>query len=182
MWAGLHYQQGTFSLQTMPWCCSVAECWEVPLHHDTQWNTILPLRCSSSIWAWHTNQSPNLQHHPRPPSSRTVMRISTCHQLCYADYWKDLQSHTWSLIWLIWCLMWWMLDTVQGRATLWLCPKSSLIDLLVSPSPRTQMRQRQSSISCTGSGTRTSLGFSTLERHWKIRSLHWFDGVYAKKK
>ncbi len=98
LWAGLHYQQGTFSLQTMPWCCSVAECWEVPLHHDTQWNTILPLRCSSSIWAWHTNQSPHLQYHPRPPSSRTVMRISTCHQLCYADYWKDLQSHTWTLI------------------------------------------------------------------------------------
>ncbi len=32
-----------------------------------------------------------------------------------------------------------------------------------------------------GSGTRTSLGFSTIEKHWKIRSSHRFDGVYATK-
>ncbi len=59
---------------------------------------------------------------------------------------------------------------------------TSLIDLLVSPSPRTQTSQWQSSISCTGSGTRTSLGFSAKENHWKIRSSHWFYGVYASKK
>ncbi len=29
--------------------------------------------------------------------------------------------------------------------------------------------------------TRTSLGFSTIEKHWKIRSGHRFDGVYATK-
>ncbi len=55
------------------------------------------------------------------------------------------------------------------------------IDLSVSPSPRTQTSQWQSSISCTRSGTRTSLGFSTIEKHWKIRSSHWFYGVYASK-
>ncbi len=56
-----------------------------------------------------------------------------------------------------------------------------LIDLSVSPSPQTQTSQWQSSISCTGSWTRTSLGFSAIEKHWKIRSLHWFYGVYALK-
>ncbi len=55
------------------------------------------------------------------------------------------------------------------------------IDLSVSPSPRTQMSQWQSSISCTGSGTRTSLGFSAIEKHWKIQSSHRFDGVFATK-
>ncbi len=43
------------------------------------------------------------------------------------------------------------------------------------------MSQWQSSISCTGSRTRTSLGFSAIEKHWKIRSLHRFYGVYASK-
>ncbi len=33
-----------------------------------------------------------------------------------------------------------------------------------------------------GSGTRTSLGFSAIEKHWKIRSWHRFYGVYASKK
>ncbi len=55
------------------------------------------------------------------------------------------------------------------------------IDLSVSPSPRMQTSQWQSSISCTGSGTRTSLGFSAIEKHWKIRSSHRFYGVYASK-
>ncbi len=32
-----------------------------------------------------------------------------------------------------------------------------------------------------GSGTRTSLGFSAIEKHWKIRSSHRFYGVYASK-
>ncbi len=58
---------------------------------------------------------------------------------------------------------------------------SRTIDLSVSPSPRTQTSQWQSSISCTGSGTRTSLCFSAIEKHWKIRSLPWFYGVYASK-
>ncbi len=58
---------------------------------------------------------------------------------------------------------------------------TSLIDLSVSPSPWTQTSQWQSSISCTGSGTRTSLGFSAKEKHWKIRSSHRFYGVYASK-
>ncbi len=57
----------------------------------------------------------------------------------------------------------------------------TVIDLSVSPSPRTQTGQWQSSISCTGSGTRTSLGFSAIEKHWKIRSSHRFYGVYASK-
>ncbi len=57
----------------------------------------------------------------------------------------------------------------------------SSTDLTVSPSPQTQMCQWQLSISCTGSGTRTSLGFSAIEKHWKIRSSHRFDGVYATK-
>ncbi len=56
-----------------------------------------------------------------------------------------------------------------------------LIDLSLSPSPRMQMSQWQSSISCTGSWTWTSLGFSAIEKHWKIRSLHQFYGVYATK-
>jgi len=60
---------------------------------------------------------------------------------------------------------------------------SSEIDRSVSPSPRsvslspqTQMSQWQLSISCTGTG-----GLSAIEKHWKIRSSHWFDGVYAIK-
>ncbi len=57
----------------------------------------------------------------------------------------------------------------------------AIIDLSVSPSPRTQTSQWQSSISCTGSGTRTSLGFSAIEKHWKIWSSHRFNGVYASK-
>ncbi len=55
------------------------------------------------------------------------------------------------------------------------------IDLSVSNSHRTQTSQWQSSISCTGSGTRTSFGFSAIEKHWKIRSLQRFYGVYASK-
>ncbi len=55
------------------------------------------------------------------------------------------------------------------------------IDLSVSPSPRMQTSQWQLSISCTGSGTRTSLGFSAIEKHWKIRSSHQFYGGYASK-
>jgi hypothetical protein len=55
------------------------------------------------------------------------------------------------------------------------------IDLSVSPSSRMQMSQWQLSISCTGTGTQTSLGFSAIEKHWKIRSSHRFDGVYAPK-
>ncbi len=55
------------------------------------------------------------------------------------------------------------------------------IDLSVSPSPRTQTSQWQSSISCTGSGTRTSLSFSPIEKRWKIRSLHQFYGGFASK-
>ncbi len=55
------------------------------------------------------------------------------------------------------------------------------IDLSVSPSPRTQTSQWQSSISCTGSRTRTSLGFSSIEKHWKIGSSHRFYGVYGLK-
>ncbi len=54
-------------------------------------------------------------------------------------------------------------------------------DLSVSPSPQTQASQWQSSISYTGSRTRTSLGFSAIEKHWKIRSSHRFYGVYASK-
>ncbi len=38
------------------------------------------------------------------------------------------------------------------------------------------MSHWQSTISCTGSRTRTSLGFSAIEIHWKIRSSHRFDG------
>ncbi len=56
------------------------------------------------------------------------------------------------------------------------------IDLSVSPSPRTQTSQWQSSISCTGSGTRTSLSFSAIEKHWKIRSLHRFMGLCKMEK
>ncbi len=52
------------------------------------------------------------------------------------------------------------------------------IDLSVSPSPRTQTSQWQSSISCTVSGNRTSLGFSSIEKHWRIWNSHWF---YASK-
>ncbi len=55
------------------------------------------------------------------------------------------------------------------------------IDLSVSPSSRTQTSQWQSSISCMGSGTQTFLGFSAIEKHWKIRSSHRFYGVYASK-
>ncbi len=33
-----------------------------------------------------------------------------------------------------------------------------------------------------GSRTRTSLGFSAIEKHWKIRSSHRFYGVYASKR
>jgi len=55
------------------------------------------------------------------------------------------------------------------------------IELSVSPAPRTQTSQWQSSISCTGSGTQTSLGFSAIEKHWRIRSLYRFYGVYASK-
>ncbi len=51
-----------------------------------------------------------------------------------------------------------------------------------SPSPRTQTSQWQSSISCTRSGTRTSLGFGAIEKHWKMRSSqsHRFYGVASK--
>ncbi len=52
---------------------------------------------------------------------------------------------------------------------------------LSSPSSRTQTSQWQSSISCMVSGTRTSLGFSAIEKHWRIRSSHQFYGVYASK-
>ncbi len=55
------------------------------------------------------------------------------------------------------------------------------IDLSVSPSPRMQTSQWQLSISCTGNGTRTSLAFSAIEKHWKIQSSHRFYGVYASK-
>ncbi len=55
------------------------------------------------------------------------------------------------------------------------------IELSVSPSPQTQTSQWQSSISCTASGTRTSLGFSAIEKHWKIRSSHRIYGVYVSK-
>uniref|UniRef100_A0A8C1PJJ3 Pleckstrin and Sec7 domain containing a n=1 Tax=Cyprinus carpio TaxID=7962 RepID=A0A8C1PJJ3_CYPCA len=41
-----------------------------------------------------------------------------------------------------------------------------------------QMSQWQSSISCTRSRTGTSLGFSAIEKHWKIQNFHRFDGVY----
>ncbi len=58
------------------------------------------------------------------------------------------------------------------------CFMYSPIDLSVSPSPRMQTSQWQSSISCTGSGTRTSLGFSAIEKHWKMRNSHRF---YASK-
>ncbi len=62
------------------------------------------------------------------------------------------------------------------------CMESSYIgiDLSIRPSPRMQTSQWQSSISCMGSGTRTSLGFSAIEKHWKIRSSYQFYGVYAK--
>ncbi len=43
------------------------------------------------------------------------------------------------------------------------------------------MSQWKSSISCMGTRTLTSLGFSAIEKHWKIQSLHRFDGVYATK-
>ncbi len=55
------------------------------------------------------------------------------------------------------------------------------IELSVSPSHRTLMNRYQSSISCTGTGTRTSSGFSAIEKHWKIRSSHRFYGLYASK-
>ncbi len=55
-----------------------------------------------------------------------------------------------------------------------------IIDLSVSPTPGTQTSQWQLSISCTGRGSRTSLGFK-VEKHWKIQSLHQFYGVYASK-
>ncbi len=63
------------------------------------------------------------------------------------------------------------------------CMESSYIgiDLSIRPSPRMQTSQWQSSISCMGSGTRTSLGFSAIEKHWKIRSSYQFYGVYASK-
>ncbi len=77
----------------------------------------------------------------------------------------------------------------RARPVKWKCPwimacggpGPCRIDLSVSPSPRTQTSQWQSRISCTGSGTRTSLGFSAIEKHWKIRSSHRFYGVYASK-
>ncbi len=52
---------------------------------------------------------------------------------------------------------------------------------ILSPSHRTLMSQWQSSISCTGTGTQTSSGFSAIEKHWKIRSSHRFYGLYASK-
>ncbi len=58
--------------------------------------------------------------------------------------------------------------------------KTNTIDLSVSPSPQTQASQWQSSISCMGSRTRTSLWFSAIEKHWKIRSSNQF-GVFASK-
>ncbi len=61
------------------------------------------------------------------------------------------------------------------------CRANCSIDLSVCPSHRTQTSQWQSSISCMGSGIRTSLGFSAIEKHWKIRSSHRFYGVYASK-
>ncbi len=63
------------------------------------------------------------------------------------------------------------------------CMESSYIgiDLSIRPSPRMQTSQWQSSISCMGSGTRTSLGFSAIEKHWKIRSSYQFYEVYASK-
>ncbi len=54
-------------------------------------------------------------------------------------------------------------------------------DLSVNPSPRAQGSQWQSIISCTGSGTRTSLGFSAMEKHGKIWGSHRFYGVYDTK-
>ncbi len=61
----------------------------------------------------------------------------------------------------------------------YLLETKALIDLSVNPSLRTQMSQWQSSISCMGTGTQASLGFSAIEKHWKIQSSHRFDGVYA---
>ncbi len=59
---------------------------------------------------------------------------------------------------------------------------SPAIDLSVSPSPRTQTSQWHSSISCTGSGTQTYLGFSAIEKHWSIQSSHRFMLQKCKKR
>ncbi len=56
------------------------------------------------------------------------------------------------------------------------------IDLSASPSPRMQMSQWQSSISCMGSGTWASLGFSAIEKHWKMQRLNEFDDMLPKWK
>ncbi len=71
---------------------------------------------------------------------------------------------------------WSVLTSKAGHTTL-----AQPIDLSVSPSPRTQTSQWQSSISCTRSGTLTSLGFSSIEKHRKMQSSHRFYGVYASK-
>ncbi len=60
-------------------------------------------------------------------------------------------------------------------------PGKNKIDLSVSPSPRAQTSQWQSSISSTGSETQTSLGFSAIKKHWKIQSSHWFYGFMIQK-
>ncbi len=52
---------------------------------------------------------------------------------------------------------------------------------LGKPLPSNPSSQWQLSISCTGSGTQKSLGFSAIEKHWKIQNLHRFYGVDASK-
>ncbi len=70
---------------------------------------------------------------------------------------------------------------IKSCNPLYLDGQKWMINLSVSPSPRTQTSQWLSSISCTGSRTRISLDLSTMEKHWKMQSLHRFYEVYASK-
>ncbi len=57
----------------------------------------------------------------------------------------------------------------------------NIIDLSVSPSPRTQTSQWQSGISCMGSGTQTSSGFRAIEKHWNMQISHRCYGFMIQK-
>ncbi len=110
----------------------------------------------------------------RRPNSGLVLQLSPV--LFWMLNWP-LNCPLTSIIWLpgpkqpdSWRALWFMVEKLLLG-----------IALSVSPSPWTQMSQWQSSISCTGSGTLTSLGFSAIEKHWNIRSSHRFDDVYATK-
>ncbi len=98
--------------------------------------------------------------------------------ILYRERWTIFFGNIWQAVGHILCMVF-QKSLVDSLICRYNCKQA--IDLSVSPSPRTQTSQWQSSISCTGSGTRTSLGFSAIEKHWKIRSSHRFYGVYASK-